>query len=71
MEKFKIYSLWTSAKAALPGLHIHLYTNGFAGAMEETAELLDVKTASTVLMPVPSFAGHRGSALTMGLQGCL
>lgn len=71
MEKFKIYSMWTSAKAGMLGLHIHLYTNGFPGATEKTAELLDVKTASTALMPVPPFAGHRGSAMTMGPQGCL
>lgn len=71
MEKFKIYSMWTSAKAGTLGLHIHLYMKGFAGAMEKTAELLDVKTASTVLMPVPPFTGHGGSAVTVGPRGCL
>lgn len=32
MEKFKIYSMWTSAQADMLGLHIHLYTNGFAAS---------------------------------------
>lgn len=49
--------MWTSAKADMLGLHIDLYTNGFAGSTEKTAELLDVKTTSTVLMLVPLFAG--------------
>lgn len=71
MEKFEIYSMWTSAKAGMLGLHIDLYTNGFAGSTEKTAELLNVKTTSTVLMLVPLFAGRRGSAMTVGPQGCL
>lgn len=58
-------------KADSLGLHIHLYTNVFAGCMEKTAELLNVKTTSTVLMLVPGLAGRRGSAMTMGPQGCL
>jgi len=71
MEKFKIYSIWTSAKAEMLGLDIHLYTNGFAGATEKTAELLGAKAASAVSVPVPPSTGHRGSAMTVGVQGCL
>lgn len=47
------------------------HPNGFAGSMEKTAELLDVETTSTVLMLVPPLAGRRGSARTVGPQGCL
>lgn len=58
-------------KADMLGLHIHLYTNVFAGSMEKTAELLNFKTTSTVLLLVPGLAGRRGSAMTVGPQGCL
>lgn len=50
MEKFKIYSMWTSAQADMLGLHIHLYTNGFAASTEKIPELLGVKMASLVLL---------------------
>lgn len=60
MEKFKIYSMWTSAKSGMLGLHIHLSTNGFPGAMEGTAELLNVEPTSTVLMPGPPLQGAEG-----------
>lgn len=63
--------MWTSAKADMLGLHTDVYTNGFAGSTEKTAELFDVKTTSTVLMLVPLFAGCRGSVITVGPQGCL
>lgn len=53
------------------GLHIHLYTSGFACYMDKTAKLLNVKSKSTVLVLVPLFAGHRGSAVAVEPQGCL
>lgn len=65
MEKFKVYSMWTSAKVDTLGLHVHLCTNGFAGSTEKTAEWLNVKIIFAVLMIMPQFSGSRGSALTM------
>lgn len=50
MEKFKIYSMWTSTQADMLGLHIHLYADGFAGSTEKAPELLGVKMASLVFL---------------------
>lgn len=60
MEKFKIYSVWTSAQADMLGLHIHLYTNGFAGSMEKAPELPGDKVASLVLLLGHHLQGAEG-----------
>lgn len=42
------------------GLHIHLYTNGFAGSMEKAPELLGVKMASLVFLLGHHLQGAKG-----------
>lgn len=60
MEKIKIYSMWTSAQADMLGLHIHLYTNGFAGSREKAPESLGVEMASLVLLLGHHLQGAEG-----------